>query len=144
MCSARHLALALTVSGFFLAPTETRADDPLAKADAEKLFAQRLAPLLKARCLVCHGDGKKVDGGLDLRTRAGMIKGGESGAGIIPGKPELSWIYRAVRYDDEIKMPPKERASERFTELQLGWLHDWIRAEAPWPATLDMAKVTPA
>lgn len=136
----------LPLLGMMLILTALRAPaaEPLAQPAAEKLFAQKIAPLFKARCLSCHGEGKELKGDLDLRTRASMVKGGESGPALIPGKPELSWIYRAVRYDDEIKMPPKERIKERLTELQLRWLHDWIEAEAPWPATVDMAKVTPA
>lgn len=143
------------------------ADQPLAPAEAEKLFAGRIAPLFKARCLSCHGEGKKLEGALDLRTRGGLIEGGESGAGLIPGKPELSWIYRAIRYDDEIKMPPDAKTQDRLTkqsqggqstpyksevparkqrltEQEVRWVHDWITAGAPWPAAVDMAKVTPA
>lgn len=127
-----------------LTAPQAPAVEPVALSEAEKLFAQKIAPLLKSRCLSCHGEGKELKGDLDLRTRASMIKGGESGPALIVGKPELSWLYRAVRYDDEIKMPPKERIKERLTELQLRWLRDWIEAEAPWPATVDMAKVTPA
>src|SRR4051812_41735024 len=69
--------------------------EPRGQGDAEKLFVGRIAPLLKARCLACHGEGKELKGSLDLRTRKSALQGGDSGTAILPGKPELSLIYRA-------------------------------------------------
>ena len=48
--------------------------------DAESLFRQGVLPLLQRKCFACHGDDpKKVKGELDLRSLAGIRKGGESG-----------------------------------------------------------------
>ena len=39
--------------------------------DAEKHFAQKVLPLLKEKCLACHGDDdKKIKGKFDMRTAA--------------------------------------------------------------------------
>jgi ankyrin repeat protein len=50
-------------------------------------FEQRVLPLLQRKCFACHGaDPKKIKGALDLHTRAGMLKGGKSGApALVPG-----------------------------------------------------------
>ena len=58
--------------------------------EAELLFVRRIVPLFHEKCLACHGnDEAKISGGLDMRTLATMLKGGESETpGLIAGKPE--------------------------------------------------------
>ena len=45
------------------------------KVEAEVLFARKVLPLFKAKCLACHGEDpkKKLKGDLDMRTRAGLL-----------------------------------------------------------------------
>ena len=80
---------------------------------ADVLFARKVLPLFKEKCLACHGnDLKKLKGDLDLRNRAGLLKGGESEyPSIVPGKPLQSPLYLAStreHEDDWEPMPPKE------------------------------------
>src|SRR5262245_3211575 len=106
---------------------------PACAADAEKLFASKVLPLLQARCFACHGDdAEKLRGQFDLRTREAMLAGGESGKpALVPGKPEASPIVRAVSWDG-LKMPPKE--NDRLSAEEIGWLRQWVAGGAPWPA----------
>lgn len=69
-----------------------------APAEAEALFVRRIAPLLHEKCLACHGaEPAKLKGGLDARTRAGLLRGGASGKpAIVPGAPDASPLYLAV------------------------------------------------
>ena len=105
------------------------ADDP------EALFVRRIAPLFSEKCLACHGkDETKIKGGLDMRTRASLLKGGDSEKpALVAGKPEESPLYLAVtrKHDDWEPMPPKE-ADKLYAE-QVGWIKDWIAGGAPWP-----------
>lgn len=73
------------------------AEQPLAQAEAEKLFAERIAPLFKARCLSCHGEGKELKGALDLRTRTSMPSPSTTNASAraSPGSRRIS-VPRAV------------------------------------------------
>src|SRR3954471_20859008 len=78
---------------------------------AADLFLAKVGPLLKEKCLGCHGDDpKKIRGGLDLRSGAAMLRGGESGEpAVAPGVPDDSPLYNAVTRDDPtLAMPPKE------------------------------------
>ena len=51
----------------------------LADEQAEQLFVRRIVPLFHERCLACHGnDEAKLKGGLDMRTLAATLKGGDS------------------------------------------------------------------
>jgi len=108
-------------------------------ADADALFVRRVLPLLQEKCLACHGnDEAKIKGGLDLRTRADIMLGGDSDKpAIIPGKPEESpLILAALRQSEDFEaMPPKE--PDRLSAQQIDWLKEWITAGAPWP---DAAK----
>ena len=95
--------------------------------------ARDVLPLLAAKCLACHGnDPKDLKGKFDLRTREGVLAGGESGQpGLIPGKPDESRLLRAVTWDDpELQMPPKE--NDRLTAADVDLLRRWIAAGAKW------------
>ena len=54
--------------------------------DAERLFSDKVQPLLTSRCVNCHG-AAKVEGGLRLDSRKAAIEGGDSGPSLVPGKP---------------------------------------------------------
>ena len=88
-------------------------------------------PILLRRCTVCHGL-RQQEGGLDLRTRAAMLKGGKSGPAIVPGKPEESLILKKIR-DGE--MPPRRRLVEVSVKpieaAEIDLLARWIDGGAP-------------
>jgi len=100
--------------------------------EAERLFTLRVLPLLKEKCFGCHGnDPKDVRGGYDARSRAGLLKGGESEEpSIVPGKPADSPLYQAVLWEG-MEMPPKE--NDRLTKRETEIIRKWIAAGAPWP-----------
>jgi hypothetical protein len=103
--------------------------------ESEILFVRRIEPLLREKCLGCHGrDPSIIEGSLDFRAIKPLSAGGESGeAGIVPGKPNESSIYLAALRNEEMfsAMPPKE--SEQLNQEELGWLRRWIETGASWP-----------
>ena len=107
----------------------------LQASDAENLFVRRVWPLFQEKCLACHGnDEKKIKAGLDMRTLASTLKGGESGApALVPGKPEESPLYLSAtrKHDDWEPMPPKE--ADQLKPEQITWIKEWISGGAPWP-----------
>ena len=135
------LTLLLTVSA--LSPPAKAATSA---APAEELFVRRVQPLFKEKCLACHGDDpKKIKGSLDMRTRAGLLKGGESEKpSIVPGKAESSPLWLAVTREGDAEnwaaMPPKE--NDKLTKEQLAWVKDWIAGGAPWPDAKRVAELT--
>lgn len=106
-----------------------------AEETAEQLFVRRINPLFHEKCLACHGkDEAKIKGGLDMRTLASTLKGGDSETpGLTPGKPEESPLYLATlrTHNDWEAMPPKE--ADKLHAEQTGWIKDWIAGGAPWP-----------
>ena len=110
--------------------------EQLTQVDSEILFTRRIAPLLREKCLGCHGNNPdEMEGGFDVRSLKTLTAGGDSEEpGVVPGKPEASSIYLAARREEDLfsAMPPKE--AEKLSEQQLTWLHDWIKSGATWPS----------
>ena len=115
------------------------------KVAADVLFARKVLPLFKAKCIVCHGEDpkKKLKGDLDMRTRAGLLKGGESEEpSVVHGKPLQSPLYLAVtrmHEDDWEPMPPKE--NDKLSAEQVAYIKDWIAGGAPWPDEKRIAAI---
>jgi hypothetical protein len=87
-----------------------------------EFFEKRIRPLLEDRCLDCHGT-EKQKGNLRLDSRVGWTRGGESGAVIVPGKPDDSLLITAVRYwDKSLQMPPKHALEAREVNDLIEWV----------------------
>lgn len=101
-----------------------------AKPDLARVefFESKVRPLLVAQCQGCHGP-ERQKAGLRLDSRAAALRGGDSGPAIQPGNPQASRIIEAVRYDGDVRMPPKRRLAEAEIEV----LRRWIKAGAEWP-----------
>ena len=67
-----------------------------------------------------------------MDTADAMKKGGESGAGLVPGDPAKSLILARTLLadDDDDIMPPK---GDPLTADQKAKIKQWIAAGAPWP-----------
>src|SRR5438552_11574337 len=94
-------------------------------------FEQQIKPVLEFNCVRCHGP-EKPKGALRLDTRAGALKGGDSGTPLVPGKPDQSPLYTSTTLptDDDKHMPPKgDPLKKEETEL----LRRWIEQGAQWP-----------
>jgi cytochrome c553 len=111
-------------------------------SEGEKLFVQEIRPIFAEKCLACHGDKpNKLKGDYDMRTRATLLKGGESGdPAIIPDKPDESPLYIAVTWkDSDLEMPPKE--NDRLDQKQIAFIKKWIELGAPWINEQEAGKV---
>jgi mono/diheme cytochrome c family protein len=104
--------------------------------EAVVFFEKEVRPLFVAKCLKCHGP-KKQQAGLRLDSRAGLMKGGDSGPVIVPAAPEKSRLLDVVRQNGEVKMPP----GGKLREEQIGALARWVQLGAPWPE--DTRAATP-
>src|SRR5437879_1714156 len=69
-----------------------------ADSAAHDHFEKRIRPLLVERCHKCHA-GEKVKGNLHLDSARGLRQGGETGAVVVPGKPDESRLIQAVRHE---------------------------------------------
>ncbi|MCX7418600.1 MAG: PSD1 and planctomycete cytochrome C domain-containing protein [Planctomycetia bacterium] len=98
------VALIVLSCVFFDVPCRTIAEDA-----GIEFFEKKIRPALVEHCQECHSvNAKKLGGGLLLDHRDGARMGGDSGAAVVPGKPDGSLLIKAIRYNnDSVKMPPK-------------------------------------
>ena len=65
---------------------------PSFSAEQTSFFEKEVQPILKARCLKCHGEGPKIKGGFRLDSREAILRGGELGPAVSLGEPEESLL----------------------------------------------------
>lgn len=96
--------------------------------DGNTFFEKKVRPVLVEKCISCHGP-KKQAGELRLDSRAAMLAGGDRGPALVAGKPDESLIVRAVRHNEELKMPQKTK----LPEAEIAAIVEWVKLGAPWP-----------
>ncbi|MFT5127700.1 MAG: hypothetical protein ACI8W8_001307, partial [Rhodothermales bacterium] len=79
---------------------------------AKRLFVDHIAPILANHCLECH-DASTSKGELDLSRREQMLKGGESGPAIVPGKHQESLLWESIASDEMPKKRPPLSKEEK-------------------------------
>ncbi|WP_165222340.1 PSD1 and planctomycete cytochrome C domain-containing protein [Aquisphaera insulae] len=94
-----------------------------------EFFRSRVEPILRNRCLKCHGGEAKIRGGLRLDSRASILEGGDQGPAVALDRPEQSLILQAVRFEG-LEMPP----SGKLPAEEVATLDRWIREGMSWTA----------
>lgn len=98
---------------------------PAPKANVPELtYAKDIMPLVRSHCLTCHGT-PQIKGGFDMRTLAGVMKGGDSGDALKAGDPSKGSLWTLVK-DGE--MPPAGKP--KMTDAEKKLFHDWIAGGA--------------
>jgi mono/diheme cytochrome c family protein len=135
--SGRSLIVVLAVSacaGSLLFARSSHAVSSTPRVEASpQYYTEHVQPILQANCYRCHA-GFNHRGGLQLDTRAGLMRGGKDGAVIVPGHPEQSLLVELIRHEgpanDPKPMPPKGRLSD----ADIATITEWIRFGAAMPA----------
>lgn len=112
----------------------------LAEIPGEQIefFEKNVRPILTEHCYKCHSEkSKKVKGKLLLDSKAGWLKGGDSGkAVIIPGKPKESLLVKMINHlPDFEEMPTKYKM--KASEIQA--IEKWITMGAPDPRSKEIS-----
>jgi mono/diheme cytochrome c family protein len=111
-----------------------------AAAPGERLFPEKIAPLLQKHCVGCH-NADKARGGLDLTGREALLEGGDKGQVIVAGDAKKSRLYEMIAGPTP-KMP---RQADPLPADDVALVARWIDSGAPWPAGLSLAtKITDA
>ncbi len=127
MPDSRQLAWTLLIAGSALVHSHYgvwAAEKPAAAEAGKVVFETHIAPILEARCVKCHGDGQ-TKAGLDVRRKFTLLKGGDSGPSLVPGKPGESLLIERIAKGE---MPPPEEG--RLEERQLALIRQWIEGGA--------------
>jgi hypothetical protein len=95
-------------------------------------FEIAIRPLLTKHCYSCHGPEKQKSG-LRLDDPESILKGGDLGKAIIPGKSAESPLLRFIRGEEKgMEMPPK---GDRLTAPEVETIRAWIDQGAKIPAS---------
>ncbi len=122
------LLVALALPGLALA-APTAPDHAAGMARSLALFKSDILPLLKRNCNDCHG-GEKIRAGLNLNTREGLLKGGDTGPAAIPGNSSDSLLIALIEHRQEPFMP---KSDEKFLDAeQIAIFARWINTGAAY------------
>jgi len=105
-----------------------------AGADSAVQWSQRVRPLFDVHCVKCHGPIEQKSG-LELDTPESVLKGGDEGAVVAPGKPEESRLYQYLAPDADPHMPPKKQLTEAERTVVREWIESMAAPPVPEPAT---------
>lgn len=100
--------------------------------EASALWANKIQPLFDVQCSKCHGPIQQKSG-LELDTPEAVLKGGDEGPAVVPGKPEESRLYQYLAPDSDPHMPPKKQLSEAERALVRDWIVALGQEGAPKP-----------
>jgi len=116
--------------------------EPKADPGSSEVFVTLVQPILRQNCFNCHGP-EKTKGHLRLDSVAGILKGGENGPAIIPGKPLESLLVKRVQLpaSSDDHMPPEGKPQPSAGDIAL--LQWWIQAGAPTNKTIAQLKPPP-
>lgn len=119
------------------------AAEPEATPAQVEFFEREVRPVLAEHCHGCHGPEKQKSG-LRLDSRAFVLKGGEIGPVVVPGKPEASRLIWAVNHAQGDKVEPMPGDDEKIPPAAIAALTEWVRQGLPWPKEVGPALSDPS
>lgn len=126
--SKQRLILAIAICAL-LVPAASYGEEPKFSAEQLEFFETQIRPLFAEHCYSCHSTkSEKLQAGLLVDSRNGLLTGGDSGTAIVPGDPDSSLLVEAVRYEG-YEMPPRGKLpNEDILKVER-----WVEMGAPWP-----------
>lgn len=109
---------------------KTKEIKPITDVQQAVVYKDIVQPILEARCTQCHNASKKK-GDLRMDELALLMKGGENGPALVPGKGVDSDMIKRCLLDenDDNHMPPKGKP--QLSTEQIALLSWWIDQGAP-------------
>ncbi len=102
-------------------------------ASRPEYYTTKVKPIFDANCAKCHS-GENHKGGLNIDTKASLLKGGHDGAVIVPGDPANSLLVKLIRHegpaDDPMPMPPNK---PKISDADIAVVTAWVKAGAVMP-----------
>lgn len=124
----RSIYLGVLLTSYLLA----MGDRSVLADEGGDFFEAKIRPVLVGSCFRCHGD-TKMSGDLRIDSRETLLEGGDSGAAIVPGKPEESLLIKAIRREADVSAMPPEK-DKALRPDQIADFVVWIKSGAVWPA----------
>ncbi len=87
------------------------------------LWNVHIEPLLKEHCVECHSPTRSKSG-LDVTSLQTILRGGDRGAAVLPGRPDDSNLYKFLKSEADPHMPPGNR--KPLAEDSVTLIRQWI------------------
>jgi mono/diheme cytochrome c family protein len=96
-------------------------------------FSNDIAPILVKNCIGCHGLGRRSSGRLNMNTFQGLLRGGESGPPVVPGRPAESLIIKKLKgTGGGMQMPANADPLPANVIAKIEkWIQEGVRFDAP-------------
>lgn len=123
------------------APAMPQAEVVKASGNETVSFALDIAPVFIQNCNGCHYDiQNNARGGLNVTTFRQIIRGGDSGQMIVPGKPAESLLVKKLKGEAGTRMPAGRAplSSEVIAKIET-----WIAEGAKFDAADDREDIRP-
>jgi mono/diheme cytochrome c family protein len=98
-----------------------------ARAEGTPNYAQVHAVFAK-HCVSCH-NAKDEEGELVLESYAALMKGGETGPAVVPGKGDESLLLKLIRHEKKPYMPPPKKGP-KLSDAEIAVVKAWVDAGA--------------
>lgn len=130
---ASHLGAAITHGETYLSghlPWRHVSTEKVTVTDDNLTYEHAIVPIFEAKCNSCHKAAYNK-GELIMDSYAGLLDGGLSGPGIVPGDVASSLVISRVVLPlaDDKHMPPAKKP--QMTPEELAIVTQWIRQGAP-------------
>lgn len=124
-------ALVLSASAFAQAPKKDEGIDP----NKPVSFYKHIRPIFQAQCNGCHQPAKKK-GDYIMTEFVALLKGGEEGHAVVPGKAAESNLLKLIKPDEKGKAEMPQKA-DALHASQIALIERWINegAKDDTPAT---------
>jgi mono/diheme cytochrome c family protein len=117
-------------------PASSSAANAAERAAGLELFEQAIRPALIEHCYQCHAaEADELQGDLRVDFRDGLLRGGQTGPALVPGKPDESLLLAALKHED-LQMPPERRLPDALIQQ----FARWIELGAPDPREAPSAE----
>jgi hypothetical protein len=116
-----------------LAACTSRAPSVNTAPSAHGVSFTQVRAILRDSCEHCHND-ETAEASLVLKSYDTLVKGGESGNPVIPGKSESSLLVQLIEGRVKPRMPYKE---DPLSTEDIDTIRRWIDAGAPGPTTAE-------
>lgn len=112
---------------------------------APSAYAAVVHPIMENYCVSCHGP-EKSKGGLRLDTYEALLKGGDAGVVVVPGKSADSELVKRILLpmDSDDHMPPDGKPQPKDDEVALlrWWIDSGASPDEPVAALPTTARIS--
>jgi cytochrome c len=106
-----------------------------------EFYSAKVRPVFQQNCFRCH-NAQRSSGGLDLTTKAGIMKGGTDGAAIVPGNAANSLLVKLINHTGPDGMPGMPMGPNKLSDDDIATVTKWIADGAAMPDDAPPAATT--